>query len=251
MVESRSKGDKKRYGTRSETQKVMGSAITARLIQTKRARKRRREGHEPEKPTSTPLPIGSSDTESDDVVVYVAKRKKEGEDKRVKSKGIQKAAKTVLLAQNPTSQEMTREERIVEMQNHKVLNGRVFNPDILTTFGMSNIFDVVSLQGWGHLFEPLAPYLHEPERMEEAGLLSIILKIFQDEESLGIILGVPVKGIRSIEDCKPSNEFPKQATKRGDIKRAGLPKNFLKGEYQLLFEFINKDLSEKKEKEKT
>lgn len=59
---------------------------------------------------------------------------------------------------------------------------------------------------------------------------------------MGIILGVPVKGIRLIEGCKPSSEFTKQATKRGDIKRAGLPKKFLREEYQLMFEFINKVL---------
>ncbi|KAG5572941.1 hypothetical protein H5410_062707 [Solanum commersonii] len=69
MVESHTKGDKKRYGTISEMQKVMGSAIVANVIQTKRTRKRRRKVHLPEEPTSTPLPIGSSGTESDDVIV--------------------------------------------------------------------------------------------------------------------------------------------------------------------------------------
>ncbi|KAH0745929.1 hypothetical protein KY285_007586 [Solanum tuberosum] len=77
MVKSHSKRDKKRYGTRSEMQKVMGSAIAANVIQMERARKRRWECHFPEKPTSTPLPVRSSDIESDDVVAYVAKRRKE------------------------------------------------------------------------------------------------------------------------------------------------------------------------------
>ncbi|KAH0757588.1 hypothetical protein KY290_021081 [Solanum tuberosum] len=62
MIESHTKGDKKRYGTRSEMHKVMGSDIAANVIQTERARKRRREGHLPEEPTSTPLHVGSSDT---------------------------------------------------------------------------------------------------------------------------------------------------------------------------------------------
>ncbi|KAH0761336.1 hypothetical protein KY290_017409 [Solanum tuberosum] len=70
---------------------------------------------------------------------------------------------------------MTREERITAMENQKVLNGRVFDPDILTKFGISNLFDAF-------------------------------------------------------------------ATKRGDVKNAGLPKRFLKGKYQLLFEFTNKVL---------
>ncbi|KAH0745930.1 hypothetical protein KY285_007587 [Solanum tuberosum] len=145
------------------------------------------------------------------------------------------------------------------MKNQKVLNGRVFDPDILTAFGMSNLFDAISLQGWGHLFEPPTPYLHEPEvcefyynmeLLDDGGIRTIIndIKIFLDEESLGIILGVLVNGIQSIEDCKPSSEFLKQATKRGDIKRVGLPNKFLKGEYQLLFEFINKVLVPQTEK---
>ncbi|KAG5572749.1 hypothetical protein H5410_062515 [Solanum commersonii] len=53
----------------------------------------RREGIEPEKPTSTPLPIKYSDTESEDVAAYVTKNRKESEKERVKSKGSQKSAK--------------------------------------------------------------------------------------------------------------------------------------------------------------
>ncbi|KAH0696707.1 hypothetical protein KY290_014093 [Solanum tuberosum] len=68
---------------------------------------------------------------------------------------------------------MTREERITAMENQKVLNGRVFDPDILTKFGISNLFDAL-------------------------------------------------------------------ATKNGDVKNAGLSKRFLKGKYQLFFEFIKK-----------
>ncbi|KAH0650082.1 hypothetical protein KY284_029994 [Solanum tuberosum] len=69
-----------------------------------------------------------------------------------------------------------------------------------------------------------------------------------NEESLGIILGVPSLWIRSIEGCKPSSDFVQRATKRGDIKHVGLPKQFLRGEYQLLFEFINKVLVPMSEK---
>ncbi|KAG5575634.1 hypothetical protein H5410_055768 [Solanum commersonii] len=57
------------------------------------------------------------------------------------------------------------------------------------------------------------------------------IEICLDEETLRIIRGVHVKGIRIIEGCKPYREFTKLATKRGEIKRAGLPKKLLKGEY--------------------
>ncbi|KAG5575738.1 hypothetical protein H5410_055872, partial [Solanum commersonii] len=245
-IESHSKGDKK-------------SAIAANVIQTERAMKRRREGHLPEKPTSTPFPVRSSDTEYDDVATYVAKKRKEGEDKRVKSKGIQKAAKKSPVkkervrkkvtaksssfkgpcpsVQNPVAdKEMTREESIVEIENQKVLNRRVFDPDILIAFGMSNLFDVV-------FYKPeVREFYYNIELLENVGIRTTVnnIKIFLDEESLGIILGVL--------DCKLSNEFPKQATKRRDIKRAGLSNKFLKGEYQLLFVFINKVLVPRTEK---
>ncbi|KAH0633562.1 hypothetical protein KY284_036348 [Solanum tuberosum] len=215
MVTSYTKGDKKMYDTRSEMHKVM-------------ARKRRNEGHLPEEPTSTPLLVGSSETESYDAAVYMEKRGKEVEVERVKSKGVQKSTKKSPVkkaSKRATEQskpikipgtriqklveenELTREARIGEMENQKVLNGRVFDPDILTEPGMSTLFDSVSLQSWDHLFEPLAPYLHKPkvrefyykmELLDDGGIRTIVrdVKIHLDEETLGIILGVPVKGIR-------------------------------------------------------
>ncbi|KAG5572141.1 hypothetical protein H5410_061907 [Solanum commersonii] len=228
MVVSRSKGDKKRYGTRSETQKLMGSAIAASRVQTERARKRRRKVHEPKKPTSTHLPIMSSDTESN--------RIKEGEEKRVESKELQKAAKKSLVkkgkvkkgttvkssrakglgqsVQNPiAAKKMTREEQITEIEKQKVLNDRVFYHDIITDFGTRNLLKM--------------------DLLEDGGIKITVkgVKILLDEETLGIILGVLVEVVRSIKGCQPSSEFSTRATKRGDVKRPGLPKKFLKGEY--------------------
>ncbi|KAG5628683.1 hypothetical protein H5410_000400 [Solanum commersonii] len=130
---------------------------------------------------------------------------------------------------------------------------------IVTKFGMVTLFDAVTIQEWSHLFEPPAPYQHEPkvreffykmELLEDGGITTTVkdIDIRLDEETLGIILGVPVKGVRTIEGCKPSGEFTKLTTKRGEIKRTGLPKKLLKGEYQLVFEFINKVLVPRTEK---
>ncbi|KAH0633238.1 hypothetical protein KY284_036024 [Solanum tuberosum] len=47
MVESHTKGDKKRYVTRGEVQKVIESVIAGNEIQTERNIKRRRDGHVP------------------------------------------------------------------------------------------------------------------------------------------------------------------------------------------------------------
>ncbi|KAH0685849.1 hypothetical protein KY285_016404 [Solanum tuberosum] len=129
---------------------------------------------------------------------------------------------------------MSREDRIAEMKKQKVLNGRVLDPEILAASGMSKLSDVVSLQEWSHLFEPPAPYLHEAEvrefnykmeLLEDGGVKTTAqdIEILLVVETLGIILGVPVKGVRSIEGCKPSSEFSTKATKRGVIKRAGIP----------------------------
>jgi len=93
---SHSKGDKRKHVTRSETQKFMGSAIAASKAHTERTRKRRREGLEPDQPASTPLIIENSETESEDAAKYVAKRRREAEEKRVKSKGNQKERKNLL-----------------------------------------------------------------------------------------------------------------------------------------------------------
>ncbi|KAG5581752.1 hypothetical protein H5410_052379, partial [Solanum commersonii] len=95
---------------------VLGSAIAASRVQIKRARKIGREGIEPEKPTSTPLPIRSSDkkptstplpirssdTKSEDVVAYVGPGPFD--------------PSTV------ADLEMTREKWVTEMEKQKVLN---------------------------------------------------------------------------------------------------------------------------------
>ncbi|KAH0665459.1 hypothetical protein KY290_027692 [Solanum tuberosum] len=262
LVLSLSKGDKRKYVTRSEAQKVMGNAIAASKAHTERSRKRRREGLKPAQPASTHLFIVNSETESKEAVKYVAKRRGKAEEERIESKGSQKGGKKSPTkgvkvnkqksrakgekgrkqleeqtikgpgpkVKNQIEEDLTRKERVKKMEQQKVLNGRVFDPDILTQVGMGNLVDVVTIQGWNHLFEPPVPYLHEPEKL------------------WGIILGVPVLGVRTIEGCKPSGEFSKHSTKRGDVKRAGLPKKFLKGEYQLMFEFINKVMVPRTEK---
>ncbi|KAG5582671.1 hypothetical protein H5410_053298 [Solanum commersonii] len=96
------------------------------------------------------------------------------------------------------------------------------------------------------------------EMLEDGGITTTFkdISIYLDEITLGIILGVPVKGIKSIEGCKPSEGFAVQATKRGEVKLARLPKKLIKGKCQLLFEFINKgglvnkDVSERRKETK-
>ncbi|KAH0680283.1 hypothetical protein KY290_022471 [Solanum tuberosum] len=93
LVLTHPKGDKKKYVTRSETQKVMGSVIVASKAQTERNRKMMRKGVEREQPAFAPLSIENSETESKDAAKYVAKRKREAEEEGVKSKENQKGGK--------------------------------------------------------------------------------------------------------------------------------------------------------------
>lgn len=93
--------------------------------------KKIQEGHFPEEPISTPFPVGSSDTKSDNVVVYVDKRRMEADDERVKSKGVQKLVQKYLvksttikgygphIEKQVAKKEIMREERIYEMKNQK------------------------------------------------------------------------------------------------------------------------------------
>ncbi|KAH0698785.1 hypothetical protein KY284_013000 [Solanum tuberosum] len=87
------KGDKKKYITRSEAQKVLGSAIAANKAHTERTRKRRRERVKPEQPVSVPVSIENSVSESEDAVKYVLRMRREGEEERIKSKGTQKGGR--------------------------------------------------------------------------------------------------------------------------------------------------------------
>ncbi|KAG5616008.1 hypothetical protein H5410_015832 [Solanum commersonii] len=248
MVEPHTKGGgKRRYVTRGETQKLMGDALVENEVQTERNRRERWDGLVP---AEKPIEINF-----DDIVRVVAKRKNEEEDEWVKAKRSLKSVKKSPMKRNkvvkkvPTKpifykgpgttvqkqvegRELTREKRVAELEKQKVLNG------------------------WEHLFKSRAPYMHKPEvrefrefyykidLLDDGGIQTTVkeVKIYLNEESLGFILGVPSEGIRSIEGCKPSSEFAQWATKCGDIKRVGLPKKFLKEEYQLMFEFINKVL---------
>lgn len=65
---------------------------------------------------------------------------------------------------------------------------------------------------------------------------------YLDEDLLGNILGVPREGIRSVVGRTCFVEFVKEYSKIPTTRCVGLPKKLMKGEYQLAFEFVNKNL---------
>ncbi|KAG5586788.1 hypothetical protein H5410_047222 [Solanum commersonii] len=121
--------------------------------------------------------------------------------------------------------------------SQEVENPSSFNFSFSTPEGCKEI-SCEKGESWSHLFEPPVPYFHEPEvheffykieLLESGGMATIVRNVETclDEEILGIILGVPVEGIRTIEGCKPSSDFTKLATKCGDVKNTGLLKRWI------------------------
>lgn len=69
-----------------------------------------------------------------------------------------------------------------------------------------------------------------------------------DEETLVKILDFPIVGLRTISNQQPSTEFMMDASKVKGTSMAGVIKKFLKSEFQIVFEFVNKVVLPKSEK---
>ena len=88
LVKAHLKEKKKKYGTRSVTQKVLGSAMAGNVAQTDRIRHQKEEGVLPKEPITDLIFVDDSETKSVDITKYVVKRRKEKEEERLISKGI-------------------------------------------------------------------------------------------------------------------------------------------------------------------
>ncbi|KAG5576143.1 hypothetical protein H5410_056277 [Solanum commersonii] len=96
-----------------------------------------------------------------------------------------------------------------------------------------------------------SPSLHEEQFREfycnvnfaEDGNLNTLVgnkSMHLNEELLGKILEVPKEGTRSVVGKFCTKQFAKECSKPPDMHYAGIQKNLMKEEYQLLFEFVNK-----------
>ncbi|KAK4733461.1 hypothetical protein R3W88_007722 [Solanum pinnatisectum] len=135
----------------------------------------------------------------------------------------------------------------------------MFDPEIITKPGMDSVADLVEIQSWTHLFMTKSPVLHEEQVQEfyynvnfaEDGSLNTLVgdeSLHLDEELLGKILEVPREGTRSVVGKLCSKQFVNECSKIPDMHHAGVQKKLMKGEYQLLFEFVNKVLLPRTEK---
>ncbi|KAG5584878.1 hypothetical protein H5410_045312 [Solanum commersonii] len=69
-------------------------------------------------------------------------------------------------------------------------------------------------------------------------------RLHLDEEIMGKIMEVPREGTRSVVGKLCSKQFVMECSKLPDKHRTNVQKKLIKGEYQLLFEFVNKDCDE-------
>ncbi|WMV09722.1 hypothetical protein MTR67_003107 [Solanum verrucosum] len=186
---------------------------------------------------------------------------KETTKKKAKAESKEKV-EAVLVAKNAPEQgpstkrkrngkEDTKQDIINNLRVQNVLGGRVFDPTILKKPGMNLLGDLVEIQSWTHLFMTKSPVMHEDQVREfyynvefnEDGSLHTLVgdkRIHLNEELLGVILEVPREGIRSVAGKLCTKHFSNECSKLPDMHCAGIQKKLMKGEYQLLFEFVNK-----------
>ncbi|KAG5611917.1 hypothetical protein H5410_023198 [Solanum commersonii] len=106
----------------------------------------------------------------------------------------------------------------------KVLGRRVFDTKILTKL------------------EQVQEFYYNVEFVEDGSLHTWVgnKNQYLDEELLEKILKVPIEGTRSVVGKSCSKQFVKKCSKLPDICCASMQNKIIKGEYQLLFEFVNK-----------
>ncbi|KAG5576092.1 hypothetical protein H5410_056226 [Solanum commersonii] len=154
---------------------------------------------------------------------------------------------------------MYKEDIVDNLMKQKVLNGRVFDYEIISKPGMCTIVDALEIQSQTHLFTNHTHVLHEQQvrdfyynfEFTEDGSINIRVGdriLYLNKERLGEVLNVPREGIRSLIGKFCSKGFPKECGKLTKLNCVGISKKLLKGYYQLLFEFVNKVLLPRSEK---
>lgn len=114
--------------------------------------------------------------------------------------------------------------------------------------------EIVNFQKWSHLFEPSIPTFHEKEVKEfyhelvfAEYALSLVTRVHNIEISLNermlrYILKFHTEGIRFMVNQWSFTKFLIYIGKLDDLNISNVNKKALKGEFQLLFELVNKVL---------
>lgn len=105
--------------------------------------------------------------------------------------------------------ELTKEVHEEILKTQKVLPGGIFDPEYADESGLRELVDDVKIQGWSHLFDWPVPALYEKEMQEfyvnmeitdDMNMNSCVdgWKFYLDEEWLGGLSKVSIKGIKSM-----------------------------------------------------
>ncbi|KAH0740924.1 hypothetical protein KY290_033967 [Solanum tuberosum] len=155
--------------------------------------------------------------------------------------------------------EDTKQDIVNNLRVQKVLGGRVLYPTIIRKPGMNSLADLVEIQLWTHLFMTKSLVMHEDQVREfyynvefnENGSLHTLVgdkRVQLNEELLGEILEVHIEGIISVAGKHCAQHFANECSKLPDMHCAGIQKKLMKGEYQLLFDFVNNVVLPRSEK---
>ncbi|KAH0633287.1 hypothetical protein KY284_036073 [Solanum tuberosum] len=220
---------RKRPFTRAISQKLMGDAIKSSETTTAENRRRRKSG-------DAVFEMPNADVV--DVSIEVSEHECVGEDsplgKQVKKTSKRKPKASISKRGDPTKEKgpkgnkvapaVSKQTIVNNLRLQRVLGGWVFDLDIITKPGMDSLYDLVEIQSWTHLFQIKSPVLHEEEVRESYYNIE-----FAEDGSINTRVGE--KSLHLDEDLL------------GQILE-----KLIKGEYQLMFEFVNKVLRPRTEK---
>ncbi|KAH0784278.1 hypothetical protein KY290_003876 [Solanum tuberosum] len=247
---------KRRPFTRSDSKKLMGDAMKSSATMIAERRKERKSGNVLfEIPDTDIVDVSIDGSENEGVEedyeekrgkqvkepskgksrgkgkskAFVAKRvvSKKGKNKRKRetSHVIKPASGTGPgPMENEDDHGESKQSIVNNLRLQKVLGGRVFDTDIITKQRMNSLYDFVEMQSWTHLFMTKSPVLHEEEVRE-------FYYNIEFEEDGSITTKVGSTSLHMTEDLL------------GQILE-----KLMKGEYQLLYEFVNKVLLPRTEK---
>ncbi|KAH0714995.1 hypothetical protein KY284_007900 [Solanum tuberosum] len=258
---------KRKSFTRATSQKLMGDAMKSSEMSTAENRRRRRSGEVViEFPTEDVVDVSNELSENSKSRTSQVKKEdiiskgKGKEPQRKKEPSKTKWESSLVLKhkseqgpgtkRNKGDKEVSKQTIVDNLRLQKYLGGRVFDPEIITKPGMDSLADLMEIQSWNHLFMTKSPILHEEKIREFYYNVN-----FADDDSRNTLmenkslhLEVPREGTRSVVGKYCTKKFAKEYSKLPDMHCADIQKKLMKGEYQLLFEFVNKVLLPRIEK---
>lgn len=261
--------------TRGSAQKLLSDALKANKSQIVRnRRKRRRTDIEPDLPIHV-VDISIKEEESGDKEEKKRKKnEKRKEKKQIASKGAKSKAKRQPESSDPeldlseddeedevlgSKAEMTNEQMIEVMKTQKVLAGKVIDLVYVGNPRLRKLVDDLEIQGWNHLFSLPIPVLYEMDvrdfyynmEITQDGSINSPVNgelIHLNEEILGSYMKVSIEGIKSVAGKQASPSFIDEISKIPNSNKTSVAKKFLKGVYQIYFEFVNKNVLPRTEK---